>query len=108
MNCYEYIKNCAEKGIEPNDIDGLISLAYWIGRESATKQVADRYCDRIKKMREFASKQKYHHLCNAVIDSANMVMGKHMGDYVYQPDYAGDVTNEFGHDPLPEQIKALL
>lgn len=96
MNCYEYIKNCVKKGVEPNSIEGLISLAYWIGRESAAKQVADSYCAKIEAMREFASSQKYHRLCNSVIDSVNMD---------YQPDYAGDVTSTFGDDPLPDQIK---
>lgn len=73
-----------------NPLNKLVVMTYYIGRESATREVSDKYNAMIAQMRERAKKLRYHRLASAVIGDEN---------YIYSPDYAGDMTSAFGGDP---------
>ena len=73
----------------PASVDKMIILAYWIGKEVATRKVSDDYRALIAEMRDRAAGVRYNKLCNYVIGDK---------DYIYQPDYAGDVLSTFGGD----------
>lgn len=66
-----------------------IYLAYWIGREEATKNVSDQYTDLIRNMRQRAAKCRYSKMANAIIGER---------DYIYSTDYSQDITATFGSD----------
>lgn len=78
---------CAEG---PATIEKLVYVAYYIGRESATRQVSNRYNQHIKEQKERAKNCRYHKMALDVVGPE---------DYLYTADYAGDITSMFGPDP---------
>lgn len=67
-------------------IDGLIAIAYYIGRHNGAKTVCDKHTAIIAAMRQRANKCRYHKMANAVI-------GPRQGtayDIIYDPDYSTD------------------
>lgn len=74
---------------KPASIDKMILMAYYIGRESATKEVSDKYTALIKEQRERAGNCRYHKMANVIIGDK---------DYIYSCDYAQDMTTTFGSD----------
>jgi hypothetical protein len=95
MTAAEKIKKLVDTvGPTPTTPDGLIVLAYWMGRESAAKTVCDEHNRRVELMREAARKEHCHHVAHRVIDAGGQ-------DQIYSPDYAGDVTSTFGGDDAP-------
>jgi len=81
-------------GPTPKTQEGLIVLAYWMGRESAAKSVCDEHNKRVAAMRAAADKEHCHHVAHRVITAGG-------ADQIYSPDYAGDVTSTFGGDEAP-------
>lgn len=79
-------KNCKE----PADVDKLILIAYYLGREDATRKVCDDYNELIDEMLKRAEQSRYHKLAHDIIGE------KH---YVYESDYSGTVHEAFGNDP---------
>ncbi len=79
----------AEAGWEKDSIDKLIAIAYYMGRESATREVSDAYRKRLKDQKERADKCGYHEMARKVLGDTN---------YIYFPDYAGDISDMFGDD----------
>jgi len=78
-------------GPTPTTQEGLLVLAYWMGRESAAKSVCDEHNRRVAAMRAAADKEHCHHVAHRVITAGG-------ADQIYSPDYAGDVTSTFGGD----------
>lgn len=74
---------------KPATTEKMILLAYEIGREEATKEVSDAYTDLLRKIRERADNCRYHHMARGIVGDTK---------YIYHPDYAGCVTEEFGDD----------
>lgn len=94
MTVLERVKSICGARIDLNDeqpatIEKMIYLAYWIGREEATRRVSDDYVYMIKQMRERAEKCRYKHMAHNVIGKAN---------YLYESDYDECMTLTFGSD----------
>ena len=86
----ELIDRCtADKSIlfEGDTIARAIAVAYYVGRERATKEVSDAYRKKIREMHQKAQKSRYSALINDVIGDK---------DYLLFPDYTGRVTQELG------------
>ena len=78
---------------DPDNTAKLIAMAYYIGRESAVKEICDIHSARVTAARQAAKGYRYHRMANAVLNA----MG---GDMIYHPDYAGDMTDTFGDDEI--------
>jgi len=93
MTVLERVKECVNhNGNVDYDVDSIekvIALAYFIGREEATKEVSDKYTALLAEQRERANNCRYKHLAHSVIGDT---------DYIYSPDYAQDMTATFGSD----------
>ena len=74
---------------EPASIEKMILIAYYIGRESATKEVSDKYSELIKEQRNRAENCRYHKMANEIIRDKN---------YIFFCDYSQDTTTTFGND----------
>lgn len=74
---------------ETDNIDKIIALAYYIGKEKATKEVSDEYKKLIQGQRNRANNCRYRHLANKVIGAQN---------YIYFDDYDCGMTEHFGDD----------
>lgn len=75
--------------MEVDDFNKLITMAYYIGREAATKEVSDKYNALIKKQRTRANECRYKNMANKIVGD---------NDYIYFSDYAGTMTDMFGND----------
>lgn len=87
--------------MEVDDARKLVAIAYYMGRESATKEISDKYNALIKSMRRRAKNCRYKNMAQEVIGDTS---------YIYSPDYAGDMTSMFGKDPTKltlEQLAAI-
>lgn len=73
----------------PATVDKMIAMAYYMGYEMATREVSDQYNTLIAAQRKRANACRYSKMANAIIGDQ---------DYIYSPDYAGDMTNTFGND----------
>ena len=82
---------------ESDTIKKLVSIAYYMGRESAVKETLDTHTTRVSMARAKAKSIRYCHMANAVLDA----MG---GDMIYHPDYAGDMTSTFGDDTTTLEV----
>lgn len=102
MTCKQLIESIVNdwKGCGPEDDTAakLITLAYHMGREAATKEVSDDYNALLAAQRERAKACRYHRMAAAVIGDER---------YIYNPDYRGDVTAEFASDKTALTVEAL-
>ena len=90
MTILEKVKTCVENhDCDKDCVEKLIALAYFIGREEATKEVSDKYTALLSEQRERANNCRYKHLAHFVIGDTR---------YIYFPDYAQDMTATFGSD----------
>ena len=90
MTVLEKIKACVDNfDCETDNVDKLIALAYYIGKEKATKDISDQYNALLREQRERANACRYKHLAHSVIGDKQ---------FIYSPDYAGDMTEAFGSD----------
>lgn len=90
MTVIERIGECIRNtDLETDNIEKLICIAYYIGREEATKKISDKYNELIKYQRRRARECRYHNMAMQIIGDIN---------YIYSADYAGDVTATFGSD----------
>jgi len=80
---------------EYKGIDGLIAVAYWIGKHDGVVEVCDKHRAIISAMRDRARAVRYHHL-------ANNVIGQGPGQ-IYHPDYSSDFP-----DWTVEEINPVL
>ena len=74
---------------ERDDIEKLIALAYYIGREEATHRVADAYTAHIAKQHERALASRYYRMAYEIVGPE---------EYIYMSDYSGIMTETFGDD----------
>ena len=79
----------ADKDMDTDTLDKLLTVAYMMGREEATREVSDRYNALIREQNERADLCRYHHLAHEIVGSVR---------YIYSPDYAMDYTATFGSD----------
>jgi hypothetical protein len=90
MTVKERIKKAIENvDMEIDSIDKLITLAYYMGKEQAAKEVCDNARQIFTEQKKKAKESRYHNFAMAI--QGNI-------DYIYHPDYAGDMTAEFGSD----------
>ena len=93
MTCKEKILSIisGETGydIDVDDWRKLVAIAYYMGIETATKNVSDRYSNLIKEQRKRANSCRYHNMANEIIGRT---------EYIYDPNYSGEFTAEFGND----------
>ena len=75
--------------LDTDNVAKLVYIAYYIGREEATRRVSDSYTELIANMRKRAAKCRYHRMANKVIGPFN---------HLYFDDYSGDMTETFGSD----------
>ncbi len=68
----------------------LIAMAYYMGRERATREICDKHNARMKKIKERAKSCRYWKM-------AEKVLGEEAGE-IYSADYAGDMTETFADD----------
>lgn len=73
----------------PASAKKMIIMAYYIGKEEATREVSDAYAAHIAAQHERASKCRYHRMAAQIVGPDR---------YIYSPDYAGDMTGSFGSD----------
>jgi len=76
------LENGSYKGI-----DGLIAVAYWIGKHDGVKEVCDKHSKILAKMRKRADDCRYHKMAHAVIGERQ---GATYDDIIYHPDYSSD------------------
>jgi hypothetical protein len=90
MTIIERVKQCVKSlDCETDSIEKVIALAYYIGKEEATREVSDSYKKLIQEQRKRAAECRYKHMAEKVIGDQN---------YIYFSDYAGDITGLFGSD----------
>lgn len=75
--------------MDTDDWRKLVAMAYYLGRENATKEVSDKYSELIHNQRKRASECRYKNMVNKIIGDR---------DYIYFSDYAGNMTSSFGSD----------
>ena len=90
MTIKERIKQAIDNmDCDVDNIEKVIALAYYIGREDAAKTTSDMYNDVLAAQIKRANGCRYH----------NMAMDIQGGiHYVYTSDYSGDMTKTFGGD----------
>lgn len=93
MTIKERVKSIVESYTFGNnneaDIEKMVYMAYYIGREEAVKEVSDMYTEHIRKQHERAEACRYKHMANAVVGTET---------HLYHPDYRMDMTTTFGSD----------
>lgn len=104
MTCKELITSIVDAddqngyNMSIDDARKLIAVAYYMGRESATKEVSDRYAAHIAKQHQRADACRYSRMANTVVGPEA---------FLYNSDYAGDMTSMFGVDPTSLTISDL-
>lgn len=85
-NCYDAIKQivgaCADWNDHNDTIERLVSYAYYIGREEATRELCDEFSKIIEGQKFRAQQQRYCKMAMSVIGNKTRV---------YSDDYAGEV-----------------
>lgn len=90
MTIIERIKKAVDNlDCETDNIDKLIALAYYIGREDATREISDQYNAVLAEQRERADNSRYHKLAHEIIGDIR---------YIYSGDYAKAMKATFGSD----------
>lgn len=90
MTILEKIKSCTETWSgETDSVEKIIAIAYYIGREEATKEISDKYTALLREQRSRAKACRYHKMAFEIIGDT---------DYIYSSDYAQDVHETFGSD----------
>lgn len=82
-------KSVANLNCEEDNLDKLIALAYYIGREEATREVSDKYNAVLLEQRERADACRYHKFAHQIIGSVR---------YIHTGDYSQDMKTMFGSD----------
>ena len=74
---------------EKDSLDKVIVIAYFIGREAAAKEISDKAREIFAEQQKRAKASRYHNFAMNVQGNVN---------YIYSPDYAGEMTSCFGTD----------
>jgi len=83
------LKALENREMETDSIDKIIALAYYMGKEQGVKEVCDSAKAIFTEQQKRAVESRYHNMAMAIQGNIN---------YIYHPDYAGDMTAEFGSD----------
>lgn len=85
------IKEAVHKSDNKDDdtLDKLLAIAYYMGREEATKEISDKYNALLAEQRRRAEQCRYYKMAREVIGESQMI---------YSPDYAGEIGSTFGDD----------
>lgn len=91
MTYREKIFNILDQDIDldTDSVEKLVYIAYMMGREKADREVSDLYRNHLAEQRKRAEACRYNHMAEKVIGAET---------YLYTPDYAGEITAEFGGD----------
>lgn len=91
MTVLEYINGLVKNGVdmESDTMEKIVYLAYWIGREKATKQVSDDYTAVLSAQIERANNCRYKNMAMTVQGGVS---------YLYHSDYSQSMTTAFGSD----------
>ena len=90
MTIKERVMQCVENlDCENDTIEKLVALAYFMGKEEATKEVSDAYTELIRGQIKRAVNCRYNYMAMEVVGKT---------DHIYFPDYGGDMTGIFGSD----------
>ena len=104
MTCKELIESIindpAQKGysMDEDDARKLIALAYYMGRESAVREVCDQAAAIFAAQINRADQCRYHNLAHNIQGGITKI---------YHSDYSGDFTSTFGSDPTAQTAKTL-
>ncbi len=79
----------ADKDMESDSLNKLLALAYYMGREEATRETSDKYSAVLAEQRKRAEACRYYKMAAAIIGDVKAV---------YSPDYAGEMSLTFGDD----------
>lgn len=77
------------RNFETDNIDKIIAIAYYMGKEKATKEICDRHKKIFDEQKERAKKCRYHKMAMEVIGNERTI---------YSDDYSNDITKTFGDD----------
>lgn len=75
--------------VDTAGVEKLVYLAYYIGKEEATREVSDMYTSHIAEQRNRAESCRYHKMAQEVVGPET---------YLYHPDYSMPMTTVFGSD----------
>lgn len=89
MTCMELLQKALGSDLDEDSVGKLIAIAYYIGREEATKRIIDRHNEIINEQRKRAAKSRYHNFADSIIGDC---------PFIYSGDYSGNVTATFGSD----------
>lgn len=78
-----------EWDMENDNMDKLIIMAYYMGREHVAKKLCDMHAALYNEQMERARKSRYHHMAEVIIGDVSQI---------YSSDYAQDMTETFGND----------
>lgn len=84
--------------MDADDARKLIAIAYYMGRESAAREVSDSYTAVLREQLKRANECRYRNMAMAIQGDVH---------YVYSGDYAGDMTSTFGPDETAQTIESL-
>lgn len=104
MTCTELIMSIVDAddqngySMEIDDPRKLIAIAYYMGRESAARDVSDQYNKLLAQQLQRAADCRYHNMALSI-----------QGDvkYIYSTDYSGDMTAMFGTDQTAQTMDSL-
>ena len=77
------------KDMEGDSLDKLLAIAYYMGREEATREVSDKYNAHLAAQHERAEACRYYKMAAAIVGPEK---------FLYCPDYAGEMSATFGND----------
>ena len=95
MTCKDLIMSIiddpAQKGYDMavDDARKLVAIAYYMGRESASREGSDMYTALLRQQLTRADECRYRHMAHAIQGNVK---------YIYHGDYSGDMTSMFGSD----------
>lgn len=93
MTCKEkilsIIKGDTGYDMDVDDFRKLVAIAYYMGIETATKNVSDRYNKHIAKQHERADACRYYKMAKGIVGPET---------YLYDPNYRAEMTEMFGND----------
>ena len=90
MTIKQRIKKCLESFNCDNDnLEKIVALAYYMGKERATREVSDAYKALLAEQRERAENCRYHNMAAEIIGDKK---------YIYFPSYSGEMSAIFGED----------
>ena len=90
MTIKQRIKKCLQSfNCDEDNLEKIVAIAYYIGKEKATKEVSDAYKTLLEEQRKRAENCRYHNMAAEIIGDKK---------YIYFPSYSGEMSAIFGED----------